>query len=292
MSRGLLFALAFLTTSRRHASKVSHQDLKEYTEFIEETEPDLTLHLQRIIELITQSTVKNINASGKSVSLEDEKEVAEQSLRICEYARVHAARLSERKESTNASGMPISLEDEREVCEQCLRVCVYVPLQLRQSFGENRVGFTKTIGCSQKSLELAATKEISEHEDKISRLRSDTNISEQCSDDCTVTSGIPDLKVYKAREVIANDGSDQILVTTLEDRLNMKKASCAGTSARPVGSVMGRLIASCSSNQIVANSRSGYFDIGEATSTGTSAQLVASTTGDILPGLVNMNYSS
>ena len=71
------------------------------------------------------------------------------------------------------------------------------------------------------------------------RLQSDINTSKQCLDICKVASEVSQQKVYKIGEVIADGDSDQVVVTTLADLFDIKKALSKGNSAQLVGSMAG-----------------------------------------------------
>ena len=103
-----------------------------------------------------------------------------------------------RTEDTTASSIRTNLEDEREVTNQCLRIC------------EDARSYIDSLSDQESSL----------LEDEVA-----SEVSRQ--------------KVYRIGEVIADDNSDQVVVTTLADLFDVKKALSKGHSAQLVGSMTG-----------------------------------------------------
>ena len=103
-----------------------------------------------------------------------------------------------RTENTTASTIRINLEDEREVTNQCLRIC------------EDARSYIDSLSDQGSSL----------LEDEVAN-----EVSPQ--------------KVYRIGEVIADDNSDQVVVTTLADLFEIKKALSKGHLAQLVGSITG-----------------------------------------------------
>lgn len=196
---------------------------------VKDTAYNLELHLQRINEKMTQFTVENTNASGISIDLEDEREVTKQCLRICEDAKAHIESLS--------NGEPLLFQ---ETSQNTLdRNSFEAQWRTRRALDENRDSFAETIGYLRKRLESLVKDEGPGNEMERLRLQSDINTSKQCLDICKVASEISRQKVYRIGEVIADGDSDQVVVTTLADLFDIKKALSRGTSAQLVGSMTG-----------------------------------------------------
>jgi hypothetical protein len=216
-----------LGTITMHTSKVSHQVLQEYNEMIQDTSYDLELRLRRIDEKMTRLNIENTNSSGVSIDLEDEREVTKQCLRICEDARSYIESLSNR-ESSLLPEAPQNVVEENSFEAQ---------LRTRQALDENRDSFAETIDHLRKRLESLVQNDDPEKDNERSRLQADINISKQCLDVCKVASEVSRQKVYRIGEVIADDDSDQVVVTTLADLFDIKKALSKGSSAQLVGSM-------------------------------------------------------
>jgi hypothetical protein len=194
---------------------------------IQDTAYNLELHLRRIDEKMTQLNIENTNPSGVSIDLEDEREVTNQCLRICEDARSYLESLSTR-ESSLLPGAPQNVIEENSFEAQ---------LRTRQVLDENRDSFAETIGHLRKRLEALVKDDDPEKENERLRLQADINISKQCLDVCKVAGEVSRQKVYRIGEVIAEGDSDQVVVTTLADLFDIKKALSRDGSAQLVGSM-------------------------------------------------------
>ena len=194
---------------------------------IQDTAYNLELHLRRIDEKMTRLNIENTNASGVSINLEDEREVTKQCLRICEDAKSYIKSLSDRESSL----LP-------ETAQNAVRENFFeAQLRTRQALDENRDSFAETIGYLRKRLDLLIQDDDPEKDNERSRLQADINISKQCLDVCKVASEVSHQKVYRIGEVIAEGGSDQVVVTTLADLFDIKKALSKDSSAQLVGSM-------------------------------------------------------
>ena len=100
-----------LTSGPRDASKTCLESLED---LIEDTEYAHKIYLQRNEEQMAQSADGNTNALDMSMGLDAEREVTEQSLLICQDARICVARMSDGRENINYSDK----HNEHEVLEQ------------------------------------------------------------------------------------------------------------------------------------------------------------------------------
>jgi hypothetical protein len=221
---------ARLTFLIRHTSKISHKVLQEYNEMIRDTAYNLELHLQRIEEKMTQFTIESINASDTSTDLKDEREVTKQCLRVCEEAKSFIESLSNRESSLLQEAPQNAVDDYIQNSFEAL-------LLTRQALDGNRNSFADIIGHLQKRLESLVRNEDPGNDNERSRLQADVNISKQCLDVCKVASEVSRQKVYRIGEVVADDESDQVVVTTLADLFDIKKALSRNKSAQLVGSM-------------------------------------------------------
>ena len=194
---------------------------------IQDTAYNLELHLRRIDEKMTRINIGNTNTSGASIDLEDEREVTKQCLRICEDAKSYIESLSDRESSLLPETPRTPVEDNSFEAQ----------LRTRQTLDANRNGFAETIGYLQKRLDLLIQDDDPEKDDARSRLQADIDISKQCLDVCKVASEVSRQTVYRIGEVIAEGDSDQVVVTTLADLFDIKKALSKDSSAQLVGSM-------------------------------------------------------
>jgi hypothetical protein len=197
---------------------------------IQDTAYNLELHLRRIDEKMTQFSIENTNTSDISIDLKDEREVTKQCLRICEDARSYIESLSNRESSLLQEAPQNALEDY-------MRNSFEAQLLTRQALDENRDSFAEIIGHLRKRLETLVQNEDPGNDNERLRLQADINISKQCLDVCKVASEVSRQKVYRIGEVIADGDSDQVVVTTLADLFDIKKALSKDNSAQLVGSM-------------------------------------------------------
>ncbi|KAA8646129.1 uncharacterized protein ATNIH1004_007555 [Aspergillus tanneri] len=187
----------------RHTSKVSHQVIQEYNEMIQDTAYNLEVHLQQIDEKMT-------------TDLEDEREVTKQCLRVCEDAKSYIESLTNRETHLlQGEGSP------QTTAEYDMRQFFEAQLLTRQALYENRDSFAQIISRLGKRLESLE----------------DTNTPKQCLEVCKVASEVSRQKIYRIGEVTADGDSDQVVVTTLADLFDIKKALSKGNSAQLVGSM-------------------------------------------------------
>jgi len=194
---------------------------------IQDTAYNLEFHLRRIDEKMTLLNIESTDSSVISIDLKDERAVTKQCLRICEDARSYIESLSKR-ESYLLQEAPQNAAEAK-----------FFEAQLRtgQTLDENRDAFAETINHLRKRLESLVKGEDPANDDERLRLQSDIIISKQCLDVCKMASEISRQKVYRIGEVIADGDSDQVVVTTLADLFDIKKALSKDSSAQLVGSM-------------------------------------------------------
>lgn len=176
---------------------------------------------------MTRLILENANASSISVDLEDERAVTKQCLTICKDASSYIESLKNRQSSIFQEGSPDAVENTGFEAQ----------LRTRQALNDNLDSFAQTIVHLQKRLVDLINEDGSGNENERSRLQSDIDASKQCLDICKVASEISRQKVYRVGEVIADGESDQVVVTTLADLFDVKKAWSKGNSAQLVGSM-------------------------------------------------------
>ncbi|PGG96336.1 hypothetical protein GX51_07866 [Blastomyces parvus] len=219
-----------LGTITMHTSKVSHQVLQEYNEMIQDTAYNLEVHLQRINEKMAQFTSQNAYTSDIAIDLKDEREVTKQCFRVCDDARSYIESLANR-ESSLLQEVPQNTSDND--------IHNYFEAQLltRRALNDNRDSFEEVTGRLRERLESLIRNGDSGKDNERLRLQEDINISKQCLEVCKVASEVSRQKIYRIGEVIADGDSDQVVVTTLADLFDIKRALSKGNSAQLVGSM-------------------------------------------------------
>jgi hypothetical protein len=110
-------------------------------------------------------------------------------------------------------------------------------LLTRQALNENRDSFSAIISQLRDRLESLVLKNNPSDEKERARLLEDINTSKQCLEVCKAAKEVSCQKIYRIGEVIADGDSDQVVVTTLADLFDIKKAVSKGNSAQLVGSM-------------------------------------------------------
>jgi hypothetical protein len=194
---------------------------------IKDTVYGLEIHLQRVDEKMAQLTTDTTANSSSTVDLKDEKEVTQQCLRICEDAGDYIASLTN-QECALLHGSKSADENIYEFEAQTLT---------RQALEENQDHFAMIISQLRGRLETLVLKNDPDDGNERSRLLNDINTSKQCLEVCRVASEVSSRKEYRVGEVIADGESDQVVVNTLADIFDVKKATSLGNSAQLVGSM-------------------------------------------------------
>lgn len=248
-----------------HTSKISHQVLQDFNEKIQDTEYDLEIYLRRIDEKMTRLYTESISASRASIDLEDEREVTKQCLRICEGAKSYIESLTDRESSVLPKTPATAVETN--VFEAQLRT--------RKVLDEYRDGFADTIGYLQKRLAFLIEDDGPAKDNARSGLLADVDVSKKCLEVCKVASEISRQTIFRVGEAIAEDSSDQVVVTNLADLFDIKKATSKNYSAQLVGSMtpenlLGLTEKRYSSRFGTAAGHSDPVEVGTATSSAVS----------------------
>ncbi|OBT95172.1 hypothetical protein VE01_07564 [Pseudogymnoascus verrucosus] len=217
-----------LGTITMNTSRVSHQVIQEYNEMIQDTVYNLEFHLERINEKMERFAPSNTNTLATSINLDDERAVTEQCLLICEDAKARIESLAHRESILLQEASQNTIEDDMRDFK--------AKLLSRQTLDGTRDSLAETIGRLRERLESLLKEDPNNSDDRI-RLQNEINISKQCLDVCKVASEVSHQKIYRIGEVIADGESDQVVVTTLADLFDVKKAVSKGNSAQLVGSM-------------------------------------------------------
>lgn len=191
---------------------------------IQDTVHELNVHLQRIDGKLEGFSSPSSLTLG--INLDDEKEVTKLCLRICEDAKqfLESSRTSSVLDVNNAA------EDHDGFEAQLL---------MRRTLDENRDSFANIIGQLRNRLESLILENNPEDDKERSRLLDNINASKQCLEICKMASEVCSQKIYRLGEVIADGDSDQVVVTTLADLFDVKKAISKDRSAQLIGSMSG-----------------------------------------------------
>ena len=159
--------------------------------------------------------------------------MTEQCLRICEDARSYIDSLSNQES-------PL-LQDASQSASK--GTTFEAQLKTRQALEGNRDKFAETINQLRRRLDSlvhSAQNEDPESQAERHRLLSDINTSKQCLDICKLADEVSRQKVHRIEEVIAS--SDQVVMTSLADLFDAKKAFSKGSTTQWVGSMTGEEI--------------------------------------------------
>ena len=196
---------------------------------IQDTAYHLDIHLRRIDEKLSRFNTQDVNASDVSINLEDEREVTKQCLRICEDAKSFIESLTRRESA-------VLREFPQNTAPDDVQNCFEAQLLTRQALDENRAGFADIIGRLRERLGSLVVNGDRNGKERLA-LHEDIQISRQCLEVCNMASEVSRQKVYRIGEVVADGDSDQVVVTTLADLFDIKKALSKGNSAQLVGSM-------------------------------------------------------
>ncbi|KAI3016226.1 hypothetical protein CBS147347_10858 [Aspergillus niger] len=225
----ILESLQQVTNNERYSSKVPQKVLEEYNEMIQDTAYNLELHIRRIDEKLAQLTTEEINASDISLNLVDERDVTKQCLRLCEDAKSYNESLEIRESAILSDSFGSATENDMQNMFEA-------QFLTRQALEKNRDSFANIIGHLQKRLESQVLSGSKNEKERLG-LQEDIQTSKQCLEVCKVASEISRQKIYRIGEVVADGDSDQVVVTTLADLFDIRKAQSKGNSAQLVGSM-------------------------------------------------------
>ncbi|KAJ5223566.1 hypothetical protein N7468_008108 [Penicillium chermesinum] len=221
------FSKVLLRDVPNHNAKVSQKVLEDYNEMIKDTMYSLEVHLQRVDEKMGQLSIDNTITPSSSLDLNDEKEVTKQCLRICENACHYIASLAGQESSLLQGSRDGGGEDRLFEAQRITR----------QALDENQDSFDTIIRGLRARLEILVSNNDPGDENERTRLIKDIDASKQCLEICKVASEVSNRKEYRVGEVVADGESDQVVVNTLADLFDVKKALSLGNSAQLVGSM-------------------------------------------------------
>lgn len=175
------------------------------------------------------------------MDLRDERDVTEQCLRICEDAKVYIDSLQDRSPSLG----DVSHEATPFVYDQ-----FQAQLLTRQTLNENRTRLVDAITRLQLQLDSMVSNDSQIREEERARLQEDVSVSKQCLEVCKEASDqMSRQKIHTFGEVIAEGDSDQVVVTTLADLFDIRKARASGRAAQLLGSMTDETLQKMSENR-------------------------------------------
>lgn len=214
----------------RRTVKLSSNALEELEEMVKDTMYQLSLQLQRIndkMENWPRAGDADSSTTKPAIDLDDERQVTEQCLQICEDAKLYLETLTCRDSSLldqPALGSSAILQERFEA-----------QLLTRQALNDNQASLVKIITRLRERLETVLTDGDSSER---LRLKEDIQTSRQCLEVCKLASSeVTSQKIHIIGEVVANGDSDHVVVTTLADLFNVGKTTSKNRSALLVGSM-------------------------------------------------------
>ncbi|KAM0547828.1 hypothetical protein ACHAPJ_010174 [Fusarium lateritium] len=197
---------------------------------VQDTSYNLNIRLQRLnkkIALLVKKK-KSTSASNVDVDLNDERAVTEQCLRICKNAWSYIKSLTEQDEFLKAHPLPESAGNNPSPFK--------AQLLARRTLGESRDSLSQTIGRLQERLDFMATDGTPRSDPNYLQLQGELQTSKQCLELCkNATELVANQKVYTVGELVADGDSDQVVITSLADLFDVRKASATNRSAQWVG---------------------------------------------------------
>ncbi|KAF7518827.1 hypothetical protein G7054_g13310 [Neopestalotiopsis clavispora] len=149
--------------------KINIQVLEEYNEMIKDTAYNLNIHLQRIDARLEQLSIGSKASLNTSTNLQDEKDVTNQCLRICEHAKAYIESMQNEQ--------PSVLRQEASPPDNFGRSQFEAQLLTRKVFDENRGKLIEAIGCLQERLLAIVSSSGPERNHKRLQLQEDLDIS-------------------------------------------------------------------------------------------------------------------
>ena len=230
--------------------------LETYSEMIQDTAYNLEIRLQRVEE----SLFNDSTSAEATIDLQDEREMTRQCLRICQDAQSYLKSLqdgqaSQRAETTSSSSLTSNVQVQSLFDAEVMTI---------QAINESRRKFLETINQLQDRLASATSTQGAEREKQMSQLREDINISKQCLEVCqTATAQVHHhRKILTVGEVIADDDTDQVVVTTLADLFDVRKVLAKSRSSQLVGSMTEETLQQVSRDRYRSRFGSASGDLG------------------------------
>ncbi|KAL0930045.1 uncharacterized protein CTRU02_214865 [Colletotrichum truncatum] len=213
-----------------HTAKANQQLIEEYNEMVQDTIYNLNLRLQRIDEKIANLSQKSVNDADTTFDLNDERAVTERCLRICEDAEAFLESLTDQKPLLGTESLSEDAKDQIDSFD--------APQLTRQVLNQNRDSIAEMVGRLRERLDSLPQDGKTGNDHERTRLKQELDVFKSCLEVCRVASNEVALqKKHTVGEAIADGDSDQVVVTTMADLFNVKKAESKGRSAQLIGSM-------------------------------------------------------
>ncbi|KXJ88720.1 hypothetical protein Micbo1qcDRAFT_189799 [Microdochium bolleyi] len=247
-----------LGTIVMRTTKQTHSVLEGYNELVQDTIYNLDMQLQRIHEKIELLWIGPSPDPEATVDLNDEKAVTEQCLKICQQAKTVLARFQEEQPTLRqaAAEQPSPTDPDGSRFQDQFQAQILTKKAMTQS----QLTLAETISRLQQRLVVLLDAGSLDREKERLRLQEDIDMSRQCLEVCNLASDISSQKIHIIGEVIADDDSDQVVVTTLADLFDVKKVMAKNNSAQLVGSMADATLQKLSTDRY--NSRFGAVPSG------------------------------
>ncbi|KAL7922509.1 hypothetical protein ACQKWADRAFT_292648 [Trichoderma austrokoningii] len=212
--------------------KMTREALNQYNEMIREATADLQAHLQRIDDKLAAIAEQlrsqpDPNAELSVKRMEEERESAQQCIRICESARSHIQNLQD--------GMqPLDTEQNQDRRQTAVALSEARDRMVRMITDLQK----RLVDLSAQSASTEVSLRSTEVEQDRARLLGEIDIAKQCLEVCNMAADqASKQRVHEFGDVSAEDNSHQIIVSTVGDLLNAKSVKVGNFSTQWLGSM-------------------------------------------------------
>jgi len=197
---------------------------------IQDTAYNLTIQLQRIDDKLEHLTEDSKVAPDTTIDLQNEKDVTEQCLQSCENAMACYDALKKEKPALLGTDTSPFADNAKSQFE--------AQLQTNQMINDNRDKILETSRSLQERLSQLMSSSGPDHEQQRSQLQADLATYRECLEVCDqVSKQVSYQKIHTIGEIIADDDTDQVVVTTLADLFDVRRVVAKNRSAQLVGSM-------------------------------------------------------
>lgn len=203
---------------------------------------NLEMRLQRIDERLARIDPDETSGAETSIKLHDERDATRQCLHICEKARSYLDSLQDQQTPLQEGPASSTANIVRDRFE--------AELLTRRTIDESRDMFAATMRLLQEGLNRVVSSDGPQRDQQRLRLQEDIDASRQCLELCKEASNqVAFQKIHIVREVIAQDDTDQVVVTTLADLFDVGKVLAKCRSTQLVGSMADDTLKTLSSDR-------------------------------------------
>lgn len=222
------------------SSKQFHQDLKHVDELILDTIHGLKVQLDHIDDYLTDDATDGMVEPNKKADLQDEREVTNQCLSICEDAKTYFKALQDQDQSL-PDGTTAGLAGYPRF-----------EAHISTNRGVNEMGnrLAESLGRSQERLNTMDQNRRPERDFERSRLLEDIELQKQNLEACKrVSNQMGHKKIHTFGETIAVNNSELMVVTTVAEWFDYKKAVSKDHSMHMGGTTTGGVLTKVSKHR-------------------------------------------